>query len=73
MNSILPHCLINTGKKLFSFCYQHTNNTERARGIVQEIFCSLWDRRYEQEIRDVGSYLFSAARLKIAQFDYLAN
>ncbi|SHG35146.1 RNA polymerase sigma-70 factor [Pedobacter caeni] len=56
-------------KKLFAFCRFHTEDTERARGMVQDIFCSLWDRRHQQDmVTNMRSYLFGAAKLKIANY-----
>lgn len=56
-------------KKLFGFCCYHVQDTEQAREMVQDIFCSLWERRERQKINtEIANYLFGAARLKIANY-----
>lgn len=54
---------------LFRFCYAHIKVAEQCREIVQDIFLSVWERRETLQVKnDIGSYLFGAARLKIARY-----
>lgn len=56
-------------KKLFGFCRHHIRDAESSREIVQQVFLSLWERREELDIRvNIGHYLFSAVRLRIAHY-----
>lgn len=56
-------------EKLFAFCLSHTNDDEASREMVQDLFLSLWERRKKVEIKtNIGHYLFSGARLKIAKY-----
>ncbi|PPK99153.1 RNA polymerase sigma-70 factor [Parapedobacter indicus] len=55
-------------KKLFGFCRRHIRDPETSKEIVQQLFLSLWERRAVLDINvNIGHYLFSAARLKIAE------
>ncbi len=59
-------------QKLFAFCHHHIKDVEASKEIVQYVFLSLWERREKLDIRvNIGHYLFSAVRLKIAR--YLRN
>lgn len=54
-------------KKLLSYCIRYTNDKELSLEIVQQIFCSLWERRSNLAIQvNIGHYLFRAAKLQIA-------
>lgn len=56
-------------EQLFRFCYVHISSAEQCREIVQDIFLSVWERRETLQVKDdLGSYLFGAARLKIARY-----
>lgn len=55
-------------EKIFGFCQRYVQDAECCREIVQEIFLSLWERRSVISINvNIGHYLFSAARFKIAK------
>src|SRR5690606_18538912 len=54
-------------RQLFGFCRHHIQDAESAKEIVQQVFLSLWERREKLDIEvNIGHYLFSAVRLKIA-------
>lgn len=56
-------------KRLVAFCQYHTNDNEIAMDIVQDIFCSLWNRKDTLQVHgDIEHYLYRAARLKISDF-----
>lgn len=53
---------------LFGFCRRHIGDIEHSREIIQDVFLSLWDRREHLDIQvNIGHYLFSAVRFKIAK------
>lgn len=54
---------------LLAYCQHYTQDTEASRELVQDIFCSLWDRRSDLRLEiNVEHYLFAAARNKIARY-----
>ena len=56
-------------KRLVAFCQYHTHDDDVAMDIVQDIFCSLWNRKDSLQLHsDVEYYLYRAARLKISDF-----
>jgi RNA polymerase sigma-70 factor (family 1) len=58
--------------KVFAVCYNNLGETEVAKGMVQEIFKSLWERKDELEITSsVERYLLRSAKFKV--FEYLRN
>jgi RNA polymerase sigma-70 factor (family 1) len=59
-------------EKVFSVCYANLGETEPAKGMVQEIFKSLWERKEELEInQSVERYLVRSAKFKV--FEYIRN
>lgn len=59
-------------EKVFSVCYTNIGETESAKGMVQEIFKSLWERKDELEItQSVEKYLVRSAKFKV--FEYIRN
>jgi len=59
-------------EKVFSICYHHIGETEPAKGMVQDIFKSLWERKDELEIRvSIEHYLVRSAKFKV--FEYIRN
>ncbi|MBE9463320.1 RNA polymerase sigma-70 factor [Dyadobacter subterraneus] len=59
-------------EKVFSVCYANLGETEPAKGMVQEIFKSLWERKDELEInQSVERYLVRSAKFKV--FEYIRN
>ena len=58
--------------KVFAVCYNNLRETEVAKGMVQEIFKSLWERKDELEITSsVEHYLLRSAKFKV--FEYIRN
>lgn len=56
--------------KVFRTCYNHCNDRDVCREMVQEIFCSLWERRETLVIEGpIEHYLIKAAKYKV--IDYL--
>lgn len=59
-------------EKVFSVCYSNLGDAEPAKGMVQEIFKSLWERKDELEInQSIERYLFRSAKFKV--FEYIRN
>jgi RNA polymerase sigma-70 factor (family 1) len=59
-------------EKVFAVCFNNIRDTEVSKGMVQEIFKSLWERKDELEITtSVERYLLRAAKFKV--FEYLRN
>lgn len=59
-------------EKVYAVCYNTIRDSERAKGMVQEIFKSLWERKDELEITtSVERYLMRSAKFKV--FEYLRN
>lgn len=59
-------------KQLFGICYHHCEEIDSAQEMVQDIFCSLWERR--ESLRVQGSmehYLVRAAKNKV--IDHFRN
>ena len=59
-------------EKVFAVCYNNIRETEPAKGMVQDIFKSLWERKDELEINtSIERYLLRAAKFKV--FEYIRN
>ena len=59
-------------EKVYAVCYNNIRESEPAKGMVQDIFKSLWERKDELEINSsVERYLLRAAKLKV--FEYIRN
>lgn len=58
-------------EKIFAVCYNNIQELEPAKGMVQEIFRSLWERRNELEIQNLEHYLIKSAKYKA--FEYIRN
>ncbi|MNK54664.1 RNA polymerase sigma factor [compost metagenome] len=58
-------------EKIFAVCYNNIKELEPAKGMVQDIFKSLWERRDELELQNVEHYLVRAAKFKV--FEYIRN
>jgi len=59
-------------EKVYAVCYNTVRDPEPAKGMVQEIFKSLWERKDELEITtSVERYLLRSAKFKV--FEYLRN
>ncbi|REA64329.1 RNA polymerase sigma-70 factor [Dyadobacter luteus] len=56
-------------KNVFGICYHQTQDAVVAEEIVQEIFCSLWERRESLEIEGpLENYLARAAKFKLIDY-----
>lgn len=58
-------------EKLFSICYNNIKDVEPAKGMVQDIFRSLWERRADVQIDNLEHYLVRSAKFKV--FEYIRN
>lgn len=58
-------------EKIYAVCYNNIREVEPAKGMVQDIFKSLWERRSELQITDVQRYLMRSAKFKT--FEYIRN
>lgn len=59
-------------EQVFAVCYNNLRDSEVAKGMVQDIFKSLWERRDELEITvSIERYLLRSAKFKV--FEYLRN
>ncbi|HEV7380141.1 MAG TPA: sigma factor, partial [Dyadobacter sp.] len=58
--------------KVYAVCYNNLGDSEVAKGMVQEIFKSLWERKDDLEITSsVERYLVRSAKFKV--FEYIRN
>lgn len=58
--------------KVFAVCYNNTQDEELAKGMVQDIFKSLWERKEELEITvSIERYLLRSAKFKV--FEHFRN
>lgn len=55
-------------KNVYAICYNNIKEAEPAKELVQDIFKSLWERREELLLENVGHYLIRAAKLKTFEF-----
>lgn len=58
-------------EKVFAVCYNSIHNQEVAKGMVQEIFKSLWERRNDLKLNAIENYLVRSAKYKA--FEYIRN
>lgn len=58
-------------EKVLAVCYNNIKELEPAKGMVQEIFKSLWERKEELQLQNVEHYLIRAAKFKT--FEYIRN
>ncbi|MVM34118.1 RNA polymerase sigma-70 factor [Spirosoma sp. HMF4905] len=59
-------------EQVFNVCYSNLRDVEVAKGMVQDIFKSLWERRDELEITtSIERYLVRSAKFKV--FEHLRN
>jgi RNA polymerase sigma-70 factor (family 1) len=52
-------------KKLLAIAYNHLKNKAAAEEVLQEVFMSLWDRRYELHLDPVAGYLATAVKFSV--------
>ncbi|WP_400073503.1 RNA polymerase sigma-70 factor [Zobellia russellii] len=55
-------------KGLYLFSLKLLQNETEAKDVVQDVFCNLWTKRKELEIKNVKSYLFSATKYKCLEY-----
>ncbi len=55
-------------KRMFSFALKSVENEDDAKEIVQDVFKSLWERRYQLELQDAERYLLRSVKLKSLEF-----
>ena len=59
-------------EKVFSVCYANLKDEELCKGMVQDIFKSLWEKRDKLEInQSVEKYLVKSAKYKV--FEHIRN
>lgn len=59
-------------QQVYIVCYNNIRDSEIAKGMVQDIFKSLWERREDLEITvSIERYLLRSAKFKV--FEYLRN
>jgi len=59
-------------ENVFAICYAHLEDVEIAKGMVQDIFRSVWERRDTLAFtHSVKHYLLRSAKLKV--FEYIRN
>lgn len=56
-------------EKVFAVCYNHIKKEEIAKGMTQDIFLSLWERRGSLQIHtSIEHYLVKSAKNKVAEY-----
>lgn len=55
-------------KSLYLFSLKLLKNETEAKDVVQDVFCNLWTKRKELEIKNINSYLFSATKYKCLEY-----
>lgn len=56
-------------ESVFAVCYNNTRKVELSRGMTQDIFRSIWERRFTIEIADsIEKYLIRSAKYKVAEY-----
>jgi len=56
-------------EKVFGTCYNHCKDVELSYEMVQEIFCSLWERRDVLTVEgSIENYLVKAAKYKVIDY-----
>lgn len=56
-------------EKLYAICYHNSRDMEVSRGMVQDIFRSLWEKRGHLQIHQpIEHYLLRAAKLKVCEY-----
>lgn len=59
-------------EKVFMVCYSNLKDEELSKGMVQDIFKSLWEKKNTLEInQSVEKYLVKSAKYKV--FEYIRN
>lgn len=55
-------------RSLTATALKRLRTVEAAEGIIQEVFMSLWEKRAQQDIRQLKAYLFASLRYQIIDF-----
>ncbi len=55
-------------KRLYVFSFKFLKNESEAKDVVQEVFCMLWSKRRDLEIREVKPYLFASTKFKCLEY-----
>ncbi|MDR3008087.1 MAG: RNA polymerase sigma-70 factor [Sphingobacterium sp.] len=55
-------------KRMFSFALKSVEDEDDAKEIVQDVFKSLWERRYHLHLQDAERYLIRSVKLKSLEF-----
>lgn len=55
-------------EKVYAVCYNNIRDVEVAKEMVQDIFKSLWERRDNLELENVGNYLIRSAKLRTLEY-----
>jgi len=58
-------------EKVYAVCYNQIREVEPAKGMVQDIFRSLWERREILKLEKIEHYLIRSAKFKA--FEYIRN
>lgn len=55
-------------KRMYSFALKSVGDEDDAKEIVQDVFKSLWERRYDLQLYDAERYLLRSVKLKSLEF-----
>jgi RNA polymerase sigma-70 factor (ECF subfamily) len=55
-------------KRMFAFALKSVEDEDDAKEIVQDVFKSLWERRYQLALQDAERYLLRSVKLKSLEF-----
>lgn len=55
-------------KRMYSFALKNIGDEDDAKEIVQEVFKSLWERRFDLKLQDAERYLLRSVKLKSLEF-----
>lgn len=52
-------------KKMLLVAWNHSRNEELAKDIVQEVFITLWEKRQQQDIQHLSTFLATAVKYQV--------
>lgn len=52
-------------KELFNAAYKRLKDVQQSEDIVQNVFVSLWNRRTDTEIENIGAYLHASVKFQV--------
>lgn len=55
-------------KRMLLIAYNHSKNEDSSKDIVNEVFLSLWERKSNVEIDNLGAFLATAVKFSIFKF-----